>query len=84
MGMKFKVGDFVRLTLGGENNYRIKYGVIVETGVSVPPISSAYSSNKTKTSAFISVIWVGTSRRHVIYKEFLKNMWERIDTVARA
>ena len=84
MGMKFRIGDLVCLRFDNYKDYRIKYGVITETGFKVPPTTAAYTSNKTKTSAYISVIWIGTTRKHTIYKEFLKTMWDRTEIIARA
>ena len=84
MGMKFRIGALVRLRFDNYSKPRTKYGVIIETGTKVPPTTSAFSSNKTKTSAFISVIWLGTTRKHTIYKEFLKTMWDRTEIIARA
>jgi hypothetical protein len=86
MEKQFKIGDLVRMDFDGyDKRCCPKYGVIIEIGSQVPPTSMTAIANPTqKPSPYISVMWMGKDRKHTIYKNFLKKMWERVEVIANA
>ena len=83
MEKQFKLGDLVRMDFGGDGKrWCAKYGVIIDIGEQGPPTGTW--EVKSKSSPYISVMWMGKDRKHTIYKRFLKKMWERVEVIANA
>ena len=83
MEKEFKIGDLVRMGFDGYKYCREKHGVIIEIETQVPPTSTIAGVSQ-KPSPYISVMWMGKSRKHTIYKRFLKKMWENVEVIASA
>lgn len=84
MEKEFKLGDLVRYSQpnGIEDPSEAKYGVIIDIGQKTPPTGTWVA--KKDSSPYISVMWVGKDRKHTIYKNFLKKMWESVEVIANA
>lgn len=82
MEKEFKIGDLVRMSFAAHDHRHSKYGVIIDIGEQVPPTGTW--EVKSKSSPYISVMWMGKDRKHTIYKRFLKKMWERVEVITNA